>query len=89
MPVPTGRALLENGGVRSLGGTPKDSCSVRIEVDPGTWRALMLDDLKQREPLRPVAVLLAGVAGARRGELCGLWRLDIDEAGGQVHGDWE
>ena len=37
-----------------------------------------------REPVTAMAVLLAGVTGARRGELCGLRWSDIDEASRQL-----
>jgi integrase len=53
------------------------------DVDPTTWEALVLD-LKDREPVTAMAVLLAGVTGARRGELCGLRWSDIDEPGAQL-----
>ncbi len=47
------------------------------DLDPARWQAVILD-LREREPVMAMAVLLAGVTGARRGELCGLrWR-DID-----------
>lgn len=54
-----------------------------MDVDPATWQALVLD-LKEREPVTAMAVLLAGATGARRGELCGLRWSDIDEARGQL-----
>jgi integrase len=54
-----------------------------LEVDPTTWQSLVLD-LKEREPVTAMAVLLAGVTGARRGELCGLRWSDIDESRRQL-----
>jgi integrase len=54
-----------------------------LQVDPATWQALVLD-LKEREPVTAMAVLLAGVTGARRGELCGLRWSDLDEARRQL-----
>jgi integrase len=48
------------------------------DVEPEGWRAVILD-LKEREPITAMAVLLAGVTGARRGELCGLRWSDIDQ----------
>jgi integrase len=53
------------------------------DLDPATWEALVLD-LKDREPVTAMAVLLAGVTGARRGELCGLRWSDIDETSRQL-----
>ena len=53
------------------------------ELDPASWRALVFD-LKGREPVTAMAVLLAGVTGARRGELCGLRWSDIDVERGFV-----
>jgi integrase len=47
------------------------------DLDPAAWQAVILD-LLQREPVTAMAVLLAGVTGARRGELCGLRWTDID-----------
>lgn len=47
------------------------------EIDPALWQAVVLD-LKHREPVTAMAVLLAGVTGARRGELCGLRWTDVD-----------
>jgi integrase len=52
------------------------------DFDPSVWRAVMLD-LGEREPVTAMAVLLAGVTGARRGELCGLRWSDIDRGRGQ------
>jgi integrase len=47
------------------------------DVDPASWQAVVMD-LKAREPVTAMAVLLAGVTGARRGELCGLRWSDLD-----------
>lgn len=47
------------------------------DIDPAVWQAVVLD-LREREPATAMAVLLAGVTGARRGELCGLRWSDID-----------
>jgi integrase len=47
------------------------------DIDPAVWEAVVLD-LKEREPVTAMAVLLAGVIGARRGELCGLRWTDVD-----------
>ncbi len=47
------------------------------DLDPVAWQAVILD-LREREPVTAMAVLLAGVTGARRGELCGLRWSDID-----------
>jgi integrase len=47
------------------------------EIDPTVWEAVVLD-LTEREPISAMAVLLAGVTGARLGELCGLRWTDID-----------
>ena len=46
------------------------------DLDPAVWQAVILD-LKEREPVTAMAVLLAGITGARRGELCGLRWTDI------------
>lgn len=51
------------------------------DVDPATWQAVVLE-LRAREPVTAMAVLLAGVTGARRGELCGLRWSDIDRRRG-------
>jgi integrase len=48
------------------------------DADPATWQAIAAD-LRSREPVTAMAVLLAGLTGARRGELCGLRWSDIDE----------
>lgn len=53
------------------------------DIDPQVWQSVVLD-LKQREPVTAMAVLLAGVTGARRGELCGLRWSDIDPVRCQV-----
>ncbi len=53
------------------------------EIDPDVWQAVVLD-LRAREPVTAMAVLMAGVTGARRGELCGLRWSDIDPARGQL-----
>lgn len=53
------------------------------DIDPDTWKAVVLD-LKEREPVTAMAVLLAGITGARRGELCGLRWSDIDPVRGQL-----
>jgi integrase len=47
------------------------------DVDPEVWEAMVFD-LREREPVTAMAALLAGVTGARRGELCGLRWTDID-----------
>ena len=47
------------------------------DINPAVWQAVVLD-LREREPVTAMAVLLAGVTGARRGELCGLRWSDID-----------
>lgn len=54
-----------------------------LEIDPKTWQAVVLD-LKEREPVTAMAVLLAGVTGARRGELCGMRWTDIDPVRAQI-----
>lgn len=46
-------------------------------IDPAVWQAVVLD-LRAREPVTAMAVLVAGVTGARRGEVCGLRWSDID-----------
>lgn len=69
--------------VTDLARPPASGEQPLLDVDPATWQALVLD-LKEREPVTAMAVLLAGVTGARRGELCGLRWSDIDEARGQL-----
>ena len=69
--------------VTDLARPPASVHRVLPELDPATWQALVLD-LKEREPVTAMAVLLAGVTGARRGELCGLRWSDLDEARGQL-----
>jgi integrase len=49
------------------------------DIEPATWQLVVLD-LQEREPVTAMAVLLAGVTGARRGELCGLRWSDIDRS---------
>ena len=53
------------------------------DLGPVTGEALVVD-LEDREPVTAMAVLLAGVTGARRGELCGLRWSDIDETRRQL-----
>ncbi|MDQ6784954.1 MAG: site-specific integrase [Actinomycetota bacterium] len=48
------------------------------DVDPATLLSVVVD-LREREPVTAMAVLLAGVTGARRGELCGLRWSDVDQ----------
>jgi integrase len=47
-----------------------------FDIDSAVWEAVVLD-LKKREPVTAMAVLLAGVTGARPGELCGLRWTDV------------
>ncbi len=63
--------------VTDLARPPTSVTRPALEVEPAGWRAVVLD-LKEREPVTAMAVLLASVTGARRGELCGLRWSDID-----------
>ncbi|MHB1534748.1 MAG: tyrosine-type recombinase/integrase [Acidimicrobiales bacterium] len=69
--------------VTDLARPPASVARPAPDIDPATWQAVVLD-LKTREPVTAMAVLLAGVTGARRGELCGLRWSDIDERRAQL-----
>jgi integrase len=64
--------------VTDLARPPAAAAKLAPDLDPAVWQAVVLD-LKEREPVTAMAVLLAGVTGARRGELCGLRWSDVDK----------
>jgi len=71
---------------RCVTDTARPPAGVRREapdIDPDVWQGVVLD-LRAREPVTAMAVLMAGVTGARRGELCGLRWSDIDPVRGQL-----